>query len=160
MILRNLSAAADWKFAARSMDEQTGSFAFLCDLLADIGFEIVRDEYDSGSALIFVHAKAAPVGSVFGASEAIVSFDDPSIWEEDEAVVIPCPEPSPVLAAFESMTAEVSDQRTGDHGWRRGMEAGARLESSEGRYFGFTPWGRAFEAGLAYGAWFCDWPTA
>lgn len=75
MILRNLSAAADWKLAARAMDQQTGSFRFLCDLLDDIGFVICGVEYDGVSALIFAPGVAAPVGTVYGASEAVVSSD-------------------------------------------------------------------------------------
>lgn len=151
MILRNLSAAADWKFAARAMDQQTGSFRFLCDLLDDIGFVICGVEYDGVSALIFAPGVAAPVGTVYGASEAVVSFDDPAIWEEDDEVCIPCPEPSPVLTAFESITTDICDQRTGDHGWRRGMEAAA-LGRDEA--YGFTAWGNAFEAGFHYGRQF------
>lgn len=153
MILRNLSAAADWKFAARVMDELTGSFRFLCDLLADIGFEIVQDEYDSCSALIFVHAKAAPVGSVYGASEAIVSFDDPAIWEEDEEVCIPCPEPSPSLSVAEAMKIDVDDCRSADHGWRRGLDEAAR-GGADRPWFGGSVWGRSYQAGLAYGRQF------
>jgi hypothetical protein len=154
MILRNLSAAADWKFAARAMDLQMGSFSFLCDLLADIGFEVIQDEYDSYAALIFAPGISPPVGTVYGASVATVSFDDSSIWEEAEEVCIPCPEPSPVLTAAQSMKAHVNDQATGDHGWRRGLEEAARGGGLRGPWSGFTPWGLAYQAGIEYGLQF------
>ena len=87
-------------------------------------------------------------------SEAIVSFDDPSIWEEDEPVCIPCPEPSPVLRPWQSMKAHVNDQATGDHGWRRGLDEAARGGALRGPWSGFTPWGRAYQAGIEYGLQF------
>lgn len=153
MILRNLSAAADWKFAARAMDQQTGSFRFLCDLLDDIGFEVVDDGDDWPSALVFAPGVAAPVGAVCGASEAIVTFDDPAIWEEDDEVCIPCPEPSPSLSVFESMKVDVDDCRSADHGWRRGLDEAAR-GGADRPWFGGSVWGRAYQAGLAYGRQF------
>ncbi len=155
MILRNLSAtAADWKFAARAMDELTGSFQFLVDLLQDIGFVLTGDDYDScWVAVIFAPGGAVPVGMVQGRSEAVVTFYDSSIWAEDEEVCIPCPEPIKGLSIYESMKLDVIDQRTGDHGWRRGLEAAARGEADR-PYFGNTHWGRSYQAGLAYGRQF------
>lgn len=79
---------------------------------------------------------------------------DKAVAEADDVllgVCIPCPEPSPVLTAHESITTDVCDQRTGDHGWRRGMEAAA-LGRDEA--YGFTAWGNAFEAGFHYGRQF------
>lgn len=147
MILRKLSATVDnWKFAARAMDQQGGSFDFLFGLLQDIGFEVILDEYDGFSALIFAPGVAAPVGEMYGASEAMVH-----IWAEDEPICIPCPEPSDCLTIAESMALPVEDPRTADHGWRRGLEA-AGLGQEQA--YGFTAWGRAFEAGFNYGKQF------
>jgi hypothetical protein len=84
--------------------------------------------------------------------EAIAEADDVLLAAAIRSPrVVPCPEPSPVLTVAESMAADVTDDRTADHAWRRGLEAARRGESP---YYGGTAWGRAHAAGIRYGRQF------
>jgi hypothetical protein len=81
--------------------------------------------------------------------DAIAEADDILLAAASRAV--PCPEPSPSLTVHETYGLDVTDARTAENGWRRGLDAARRGESP---YFGGTPWGRAYEAGIRYGRQF------